>query len=81
MRSKPKGQGVPEEGASGVGTAGWWGEPSSPAAAALHVSRCRCRRCLTHLAMETRDSGWIPTPEIQTCELCWLTVPQLSQNL
>lgn len=52
---------MPEEGARAGGAAGCWGEPSSPAAAALHVPRCRCRRCLTHLAMETRNSGQIPT--------------------
>lgn len=56
------------------------GEPSSPAAAALHVSRCRCCCCLTHLAMETRDSGQIPTAETKRSELGWLTVWQLCPN-
>lgn len=57
------------------------GEPSSPAAAALHVSRCRCCRCLTHLAMETGDGGQSPTAEIETSKVHRLTVRQLSQNL
>lgn len=83
MRSKPEGRDAGvcrRRGRAAAEPQDGGGEPSSPAAAALHVSRCRCCRCLTHLAMETRDGGQIPTAETAMSKLRWLAVRQLSQN-